>query len=238
MVKPTCTQSASTSSPSKRVSDTISSCSSNSGSSKYKGVRKRSWGKWVSEIRLPNSRERIWLGSYDSAEKAARAFDAALYCLRGPEAKFNFPQNPPHIVGGRSLSPQEIQEVAARFANETTPGNHHNNNDAIDDNSSNNNNNVGTDHTEEYYMSCSSLSVSDGVATRQAESQELMDWSSFLSMLDTKQGISNYCFYSGLNQYLPGDQLYPLPNIDDDHNVDDDQNGGDGFSQSSYLWNF
>ena len=60
----------------------------------YKGVRKRKWGKWVSEIRLPNSRERIWLGSYDSPEKAARAFDAALYCLRGCRANFNFPDTP------------------------------------------------------------------------------------------------------------------------------------------------
>jgi len=83
---------------------------------KYKGVRKRKWGKWVSEIRLPNSRRRIWLGSYDSPEKAARAFDAAQYCLRGPAANFNFPNNPPEIPGGRSMSPAEIQAAAARFA--------------------------------------------------------------------------------------------------------------------------
>lgn len=83
---------------------------------KYTGVRKRKWGKWVAEIRLPNSRERIWLGSFDSAEKAARAFDAALYCLRGPGARFNFPDNPPEIPGGRTLTPQQIQVVANRFA--------------------------------------------------------------------------------------------------------------------------
>ncbi|XP_010496785.1 PREDICTED: ethylene-responsive transcription factor ERF016-like [Camelina sativa] len=85
-------------------------------SPKYTGVRKRKWGKWVAEIRLPNSRERIWLGSFESAEKAARAFDAALYCLRGPGARFNFPDNPPVITGGRSLTPQQIQVVASRFA--------------------------------------------------------------------------------------------------------------------------
>ncbi|KAF8034006.1 hypothetical protein BT93_C0321 [Corymbia citriodora subsp. variegata] len=88
-----------------------------SGDSKYKGVRKRKWGKWVSEIRLPNSRERIWLGSYDSAEKAARAFDAAQFCLRGRNARFNFPNDPPDIAGGRSLTPTEIQVAAAHFAN-------------------------------------------------------------------------------------------------------------------------
>ncbi|GER36097.1 integrase-type DNA-binding superfamily protein [Striga asiatica] len=88
---------------------------------KYKGVRKRKWGKYVSEIRLPNSRERIWLGSYNTAEKAARAFDAALYCLRGRAAQFNFPDDPPEIPGGRSMSPAEIQAAAAQFAREVPP---------------------------------------------------------------------------------------------------------------------
>ncbi|KZV18255.1 dehydration-responsive element binding protein 3 [Dorcoceras hygrometricum] len=83
-----------------------SEASAASSSCKYKGVRKRKWGKFVSEIRLPNSRERIWLGSYDTAEKAARAFDAALFCLRGRNAKFNFPENPPEISNGMSMSPE------------------------------------------------------------------------------------------------------------------------------------
>ncbi|XAR51100.1 hypothetical protein NMG60_11005636 [Bertholletia excelsa] len=91
---------------------------------KYKGVRKRKWGKYVSEIRLPNSRERIWLGSYDTAEKAARAFDAALFCLRGGGAKFNFPDDPPDIDRARSLTPTEIQTAAARFANSVTQTDH------------------------------------------------------------------------------------------------------------------
>ncbi|KAE8687836.1 ERF017 protein [Hibiscus syriacus] len=92
--------------------------------SRFKGARKRKWGKWVSEIRLPNSRERIWLGSYNTAEKAARAFDAALFCLRGRSAKFNFPDNPPDIAGGRTLTTSEIQAVAARFANSEPPMTH------------------------------------------------------------------------------------------------------------------
>ncbi|CAH8363975.1 unnamed protein product [Eruca vesicaria subsp. sativa] len=85
--------------------------------SKYRGVRKRKWGKWVSEIRLPHSRDRIWLGSYDTPEKAARAFDAAQFCLRGSNSDFNFPDNPPAISGGKSLTAPEIREAAARFAN-------------------------------------------------------------------------------------------------------------------------
>ncbi|XP_003595361.3 ethylene-responsive transcription factor ERF017 [Medicago truncatula] len=88
-----------------------------SDSSMYRGVRKRKWGKYVSEIRLPNSRQRIWLGSYDSAVKAARAFDAAMFCLRGSGAKFNFPNDPPDIAGGRSMTHSEIKTAAASFAN-------------------------------------------------------------------------------------------------------------------------
>lgn len=103
--------------PEKARNDTVSSSSSSSSSCNYRGVRKRNWGKWVSEIRLPNSRERIWLGSFDTAEKAARAFDAALFCLRGKSANFNFPDNPPDIVDGRSLSLAQIKVTAANYAN-------------------------------------------------------------------------------------------------------------------------
>ncbi|KAI3878451.1 hypothetical protein MKW92_027454 [Papaver armeniacum] len=67
------------------------------GSNGYKGVRMRKWGKWVSEIRIPKTRDRIWLGSYETAEKAARAYDAAVFCFRGGSAgghySLNFPQN-------------------------------------------------------------------------------------------------------------------------------------------------
>lgn len=86
------------------------------GQGRYKGVRMRKWGRWVAEIRKPNSRGRIWLGSYLTPEEAARAYDAAVVCLRGPSAQLNFPQNPPGIVSGADLSPVQIQIAASRHA--------------------------------------------------------------------------------------------------------------------------
>ncbi|KAI7735578.1 hypothetical protein M8C21_012680 [Ambrosia artemisiifolia] len=197
-------------------------CSSESENAKYRGVRKRKWGKWVSEIRLPNSRDRIWLGSYDSAEKAARAFDAALFCLRGNTANFNFPDQPPNIPGGTDLHPSQIQAVASHFANSYNASS----SSSSSPSPSHGSTSLMQDHSNINYHTSTSTSTSMDVVSSQFS----------FPMEDHINSIPDFGIFPGFDDYfMPMDQ----PPLTLDYGEDQVTYEDGVYSQDpSFLWNF
>nr|AGR40689.1 C-repeat binding factor 9 [Medicago truncatula] len=87
----------------------------------YRGVRKRNFDKWVCEMREPNKKTRIWLGTFPTAEMAARAHDVAAMALRGRYACLNFADSVWRLPIPASAEAKDIQRAAAEAAEAFRP---------------------------------------------------------------------------------------------------------------------
>ncbi|KAL7121780.1 hypothetical protein ACP275_01G004600 [Erythranthe tilingii] len=96
-------------------------------SNKFKGVRQRQWGSWVSEIRHPLLKKRIWLGTFETAVAAARAYDEAAILMSGHKAKTNFPIPENNPANGQDSNyemtriPSEVLGARLRKCCKNTP---------------------------------------------------------------------------------------------------------------------
>ncbi|KAF5175419.1 Dehydration-responsive element binding factor [Thalictrum thalictroides] len=155
----------------------------------YRGVRSRNNNKWVCEVREPNKKDsRIWLGTYDTAEMAARAHDVAALALRGRSACLNFADSMWRLPIPDSSDPKDIRKAASEaaelFQQSSTPSSPKKNDiiSRMDENinvqeEDNNNNNVFyLDDEAEFGMPGLLASMAEGLLLSPPPSDDHFNW--------------------------------------------------------------